>query len=188
MEALLKKILRESMPVLTLCTLGGVLAGLVLSGLTPDFNKIPGLIILLPAILGNRGNISGALGSRLGSALHLGLINPELRWNSTLRANVHASLLLNVVMSVVLGVIAYYASILAGLFEPHEISILQLTLISLVAGTLAGVVLTILSVLIALYTYSRGYDPDNVLAPSLSTIGDFITVICLFFAVKLIAG
>ncbi|MFH1722377.1 MAG: magnesium transporter [Candidatus Altiarchaeota archaeon] len=188
MEATAKKIIRESVPVLTLCTLGGVLAGIILMRMTPDFNKIPGLIILLPAILGNRGNISGALGSRLGSALHLGLISPELRWNNTLKINIYASLILNFVMSFILGVVAYYASVLTGLFSPDEISIMQLTLISIFAGTLAGIALTVLSVIIAIMTYSRGYDPDNVLAPSLSTIGDFITVICLFLAVKLIVG
>jgi len=181
---LVGKILRESFPVLLLTTLGGILAGVMLEGMVDDLRLVPGLIILLPAILGNRGNISGALGSRLASALHLGLIRPELKWETPLKENIYSALILNVIMSIILGVVAYYTYILVGFSEPA--SILQLTLISLIAGSSAGFLLSILSVTLALATYSYGYDPDNVLAPSLSTVGDILTVLCLLFATKLV--
>ncbi len=177
-----KKIIREALPILVLTTLGGVAAGILLENVKEDMiTKIPGVLILLPAVLGNRGNIAGALGSRLSSALHLGLITPELKWSQPLSDNIYASMILNIIISILLGIVAYYAYIIAGL--PGEVSITQLTLISIIAGTLAGVALAFLTVLIAIYTYSKGHDPDNILIPLVSTVGDIITIICLITAV-----
>ncbi|ODS40216.1 hypothetical protein BEH94_07410 [Candidatus Altiarchaeales archaeon WOR_SM1_SCG] len=178
----LKRILKELFPVMFLCVVGGVLAGLILNTMEADIKRIPGLLVLLPAVLAMRGNISGAIGSRLGSALHLGLIEPDLKWNKTLSDNVCASLILNVVMSLVLGIIAHYTSVAFG-FE--SAGVVTLTLISLIAGTVAGVVLTGLSVFIAITSYAMGLDPDNVVNPLLLTSGDILTVICLLFAAKL---
>jgi len=184
--ASVKRILAESIPILTLTTVGGVLAGVFLDDMIHYINLVPGIIILLPAILGMRGNISGALGSRLASALHLGLIEPELRWNKTLADNIYASLILNVVMSVFLGFVAYSAYAITCPETGPPASVMDLTLISLLAGTIAGIVLTILSALLAIVTYSKGLDPDNMLAPSLATVGDIITVLCLLLAVRIV--
>lgn len=184
--ASLGRILKESFPILLLTTVGGVAAGLLLDSMKDKFALIPGLLILLPAILGNRGNISGALGSRLASALHLGLIEPKLKLNKTLKDNVLAALILNIILSFILGIITYYAYILSGFQGQIPASIIDLTLISFIAGTLAGVILTVASVLLAILSYSKGLDPDNVLAPLLSTFGDIITVLCLLFAIWVI--
>ncbi|RLI91037.1 MAG: divalent cation transporter [Candidatus Altiarchaeales archaeon] len=179
-----KRILKESIPILILCAIGGIVAGIMLQGMERELLKIPGLLILLPAILGMRGNISGALGSRLASALHLGLIDPELKWNKHLSNNVLATMLLNVLMSFLLGLISYAAYELTN-FKNHA-NVLELTAIAVIAGVLAGLILTALSVLLAILTYARGLDPDNILMPSLSTVGDIITVICLLFAVRIV--
>lgn len=181
---LIKKILEESFPVLFLCTVGGVLAGVILQDMEMDLKETPGILILLPAILGMRGNISGALGSRLASALHLGLISPELKWNKPLSDNFWASIILNIIMSFLLGILAFLTYVAAGYDEPA--SVIQLTAISLIAGTLAGLLLTFLSIFLALITFSHGLDPDNVLMPSLSTVGDIITILCLLMAVKIV--
>jgi len=186
MPYVVKNILKQSIPVFMLCSIGGIVAGLLLEGIKNDLTKVPGLFILLPAVLGMRGNISGALGSRLASALHLGLIQPELRWNRTLSRNLAASLILNTLMAIFSGIIAYYAYNLAGYGGELEASILHLTLISLIAGVGAGFLLSILTVSLALLTYSKGLDPDNVLAPSLATVGDIVTVACLLGAVNVV--
>ena len=187
MDAGLKVILKQSLPIFTLCSIGGVAAGVILNGITLDLRLIPGIIILLPAILGMRGNISGALGSRIASALHLGLINPELKWNKTLSRNIKASLILNTLMSVLSGFLAYtaYTFIISPGGSPASLP--QLVLISFFSGSLAGVIISLLTVSLALLTYSKGYDPDNILAPSLATIGDIITVLCLLFSIKVVS-
>lgn len=183
--SVVKNILKQSIPVFLLCSVGGVAAGLILEDLKYDLTAVPGILILLPAILGMRGNISGALGSRIASALHLGLISPELKMNKTLSDNLIASLILNSLMAFTSGVISYFAYTFAGYGAQAPASIIQLTMISLMTGTTAGALLAVLTVSVALFTYSKGYDPDNVLAPSLATIGDIITVVCLIASIKL---
>ena len=54
--------------------------------------------------------------------------------------------------------------------------------------TMAGIMLSTLTVSLALVTYSRGLDPDNVLSPSLATVGDILTVLCLLVSIKLVTG
>ena len=187
MASELKKILKELFLVLVLCTFGGVAAGLILNSMENELYKIPGLLVLLPAVLAMRGNISGAIGSRLGSALHLGLIEPRFKWNPALVDNIWASLILNVVMSFLLGIVAAVAYFL---FFPSDANlgilglIIKLTTISLIAGTGAGIILTALSVFIAIATYSYGLDPDNVVNPILLTTGDILTVLCLLLTAK----
>ena len=132
-----------------------------------------------------RGNISGALGSRIASALHLGLIDPELRWSPALSMNLKASIILNTLMASLSGFIAYYAYELAGMGAEAPASLTQLVLISFTTGTVAGVLISGLTVTFALYTYSKGLDPDNVLAPSLATVGDIITVVCLMASISI---
>ena len=135
-----------------------------------------------------RGNISGAIGSRLGSALHLGLIEPRFKWNPALADNIWASLILNVVMSFLLGIVAAVAYFLFFSADVGDTTLIELvinlTLISLIAGTSAGIILTALSVFIAITTYSYGLDPDNVVNPILLTMGDILTVLCLLLTAK----
>ena len=53
-----------------------LLAGFVLVSMASSLEKITGLLILIPAFLEMRGDISGSYASRLGTALHQGIIAP----------------------------------------------------------------------------------------------------------------
>lgn len=185
MAELFKRIIKETLPILLLTSIGGITAGVFLENVKEGIiMKVPGLLILLPAILGNRGNIAGTLGSRISSGLHLGLIPSDLRINKPLTENLGAALFLNTIISLTLGIVAYLAYNLVGF--PGQASILELTLISLIAGSAAGAILAVLTVLTAIFTYSRGLDPDNILIPLVSTVGDIITILCLITTVWLV--
>ena len=45
--------------------------------------------------------------------------------------------------------------------------------------------LTFLTVIIIYYVFKRGYDPDNITGPALSTVGDIITMLALFVSASL---
>jgi len=179
------RILKESSPVLVLCIIGELFAGLVLAGGGELIAMIPGLLVLFPAVLSLRGNISSSLGSRLGSAIHLGLIDTKVSWltfkGPTVKENIAASTVLNIIMSFILGVLAYIVSISAGL----DANMFVLVFVSLLAGLLSGIFLTFLTLFLAVYTASKGLDPDNVLTPSVATIGDIFTVLFLFISARL---
>ena len=172
-----KEMLKQSLPLLILCGIGGILAGITLGEMTELLKEIPGLIIIIPAIIALRGNISTTFGSRLGSAYHLGVIDAQNIWSEELKQNIIGSLILSFLISFIIGVLAYLASIIFFDFIPNPIKII---LIVILAGILSGLILTILTIVIIFVVFKRGYDPDNITGPALATFGDIITIFCIF--------
>ena len=178
--------MRESVPILFLLLLGELVAGVILANGEVKFEHIPGLLILLPAILSLRGNISSALGSRFGSYLHMGLVKPEVSFSifkeGVVKENMYASICLNLLMSFALGIFAYFVALLVGI---TDVSLALLVFVAVVAGALSGIFLLFLTIFLAVFTSSKGLDPDNVLTPTVATIGDIFTVLFLFLVADL---
>lgn len=180
-----KEMLKQSLPLLIICGLGGIVAGRTLSQMTHLLNNIPGLIVIIPAIIALRGNISTTFGSRLGSAYHLGVIDSENMWNDELKQNIIGSLILSLLISAIIGLFGYLITIFIFDFSPNPIKII---LIVLLAGVLSGLILTALTIIIIYAVFKRGYDPDNITGPALATFGDIITMFCIFGSAILIEG
>jgi len=175
-------IVREALPFELACTAGGVFAGIILVRMVDEIEMIPGLIVLVPAILDMRGNISCTLGSRLGSAVHLGLIS-KIERNPELINNVTGSLMLSLIMSIVLGVLAHLMTVAFGM---PSAGILLLVLIAVISGVSSGVILSILAVVITIGAFKHGIDPDNVTTPAIGTLGDVVTMFTVFYTAKVV--
>ncbi|MCK5609336.1 magnesium transporter [Candidatus Pacearchaeota archaeon] len=174
---------KQTLPLLLICVMLGLLAGVVLGGMKASLEALPGLLVLVPAILATRGNIFGAFGSRLGSALHQGLIRPELKRDNNLMHSITAALGEGVIMSIVVAVIAHYVILALG---RDSIGIIPLTAISLIAGVVSGIVLTVLILVLAFAGYRRGIDPDNITGPIATTVGDLLAMLALFMAAEVV--
>jgi mgtE-like transporter len=181
--ASISSIVREALPFELLATVGGVIAGIILSGMTNELEMIPGLIVIYPGVLGLRGNVSSTLGSRLGSAIHMGLITDIDRNNPELVNNISGSLLLGFIMAVVLGVLGHFVTLALG-FE--SAGVFKLVLICAISALTSGVILSFVAVLLAIGTFRYGFDPDNVVTPSIATIGDIVSMYMLFLSAKLV--
>jgi len=177
-----KGIVREALPFELIYTVGGVFAGIILVRMTDQIEMIPGLLVLVPAILGMRGNISCTLGSRLGSAIHLGLID-KINRNPELINNVAGSLTLSLIMSIALGILAHVFTIALGI---QSVGILVLVAIAVFSGVLSGIVLSAIAVVMTIGAFRHGLDPDNVTTPALGTLGDIVTMFMIFLAVKVV--
>ncbi len=176
-----KEMLKQSLPLLIFCGLGGIVAGSTLGGMVQIFQKIPGLIVVIPAIIALRGNISTALGSRLGSAYHLGIINAENMWNRELKQNIIGSLTLSFLVSIIVGILAYATTILFFNINLNPtVLFVKLTAIVILAGAISSMILTSLTIVIIFVVFKRGYDPDNITGPALATFGDIVTMLCIF--------
>src|SRR5882757_3092543 len=92
---------------------GDLVAGLTLGSITGTLDKLPGLLVLVPAAIGMRGNVFGALGSRLGTLLHTGEFRLSRRVNTPVGQNIAAAILLSICMSVVLAVLAKVVIVVA---------------------------------------------------------------------------
>ncbi|UCF08949.1 MAG: magnesium transporter [Thermoplasmata archaeon] len=181
----IRGVLRQSLPLLLLCGIGEVFAGAVLGRNTRTLDMLPGLLVLVPALIGLRGNINTTLGSRLGSAVHMGLISTKNFWNDEMKENFKASLFLTIIMSAVAGLLAYITTVALG---QSALNMLKLLAIAVIAGSIAGVILAFITVGIIFYAFKRGLDPDNVTGPSLATFGDIITLGCIIGVAVMIGG
>jgi len=172
-----KEMLKQSLPLLIFCGLGGIVAGSTLGVMADILQNIPGLIVVIPAIIALRGNISTAFGSRLGSAYHLGIIDAENMWNDELKQNIIGSLVLSFLISIIIGILAYGTTILFFDIHPDPLKLISIVLL---AGVISAIILTLMTIVIIFIVFKRGYDPDNITGPALATFGDIVTMFCIF--------
>lgn len=167
------------MVALMISSLGDLLAGATLGSMTSALEALPGLMILITPAIGMRGNVFGALGSRLGTAMHIGTFEVSYKKGSLLRSNLESSLLLTLVMSVLMGILA---TIIATALGVEGIRIEMLVFISVLGGMLAGVVLIFINITVAYLGFKRNWDIDNISAPVITAAGDIVTLPMLFLA------
>src|SRR5438105_13222678 len=95
---------RQGLAALLVSSGGDPLAGLTLGAITTTLSALPGLLVLVPAAIGMRGNIFGALGSRLGTSIHTGTFSLSRRADTIVGQNVVASMVLTLSISFALAV------------------------------------------------------------------------------------
>src|SRR4051812_38535036 len=98
--------LRQSLIALGLNSSTSLVAGGMLAAITGTFERYPGLLVLVPAAIGLRGNIFSAVGTRLSTAIHTGTLRLSTRRESVFAQNVIASIVLTLGLSLVLAVLA----------------------------------------------------------------------------------
>lgn len=157
-----------------------LVAGAILGSITDTLGSYPGLLVMVPAAIGLRGNVFSALGSRVSTSIHTGEIQGTLRRNRVLTDNARASIALSLILALLLAVVAKLATVAIGV--GGDVSVLDLATISVVGGALAsGIVLGVTLILVAA-AVRFGWDLDNLVAPVVSTLGDVITVPALWLA------
>jgi len=175
---------RETLPVLLLSAVGGLFAGLVLVGMEAELAAVPGLLVLVPALLATRGNVYGSLGARLGSALHQGVIEPQFGLDDDrLNAAVAAALANGVLIS---GFAAVLAAVVLRLLARPSTGLVSLVAIALLAGFVSGLLLTIAVVSVVFVGYRRGLNPDTLAGPVVTTTGDMIGMATLLVAARIV--
>src|SRR5947209_15532756 len=93
----------QGLAALLVSSAGDLLAGLTLGAITHTLEQLPGLLVLVPAAIGMRGNIFGALGSRLGTSIHTGTFRLSRRRDTVVGQNVLSALSLTFVVSLALA-------------------------------------------------------------------------------------
>ena len=177
---------REGLPALGASVVGGLVAGLVLGGMRAEFRAVPGLLVLVPALLATRGNVYGSLGARIATALHQGLVEPRVRTgDDRLQRAVAAAIANGLLASTFAAVVAYFILIVLG-FQHAPLS--TLVGIALLAGLLSGITLSVTVVGVVFAGYRRGYNPDTLVGPIVTTAGDVFGVAFLLLAVRVVLG
>jgi mgtE-like transporter len=181
-----RRTLRQGIVALALSTCAGFVAGLVLGSITGTLEKLPGLLVLIPAAVGMRGTIFGAMGARLGTGVAAGLFEPTLRRGSLLSRNVVVGILSALLSSFYLAALAKLVASAFG--KEAVISFWDLVTISVIGGVLASSIALVVTIGIAVLSFRRGWDLDAVSTPLVTAIGDMVTLPALFLASLLVAN
>jgi mgtE-like transporter len=174
-----KESLRQGFAALFVSSVGELVAGIVLAGIAGTLEELVGLAVLIPAAIGMRGAIFGAMGSRLSTSIQTGLFSFSLR-RGVLAENVQAAAILSLVSGVFLAFLARYLSDILGVAT--ELSVVDYIVISTVGGIIAGALLLVITVFVARTSVARGWDMDNIAAPMLTAAGDILTLPSLVLA------
>ena len=177
--------MRQGFTALVISTVVGLAAGLVLGFMEELLEQLPGLLMLVPAAIGMRGAIFGALGARLGTGILTGQFDGSLARDSFGRQNLAAAVSLTFYSS---ALAALAARAVAALFGLPSISVWKLMVISMVGGLLASAFIAVMVVLLARTALSRNWDMDAIGAPLVTTTGDIVTLPALVLATFLVGN
>jgi mgtE-like transporter len=174
-----RRTIRHGLVSLVGATVAEVAAGIALGAMTGTLERLPGLLVLLPAANSIRGSIFGALSSRLGTSIHTGLFEPTRRREGALYQNVYTATVLTFSVSLMIGVLAKTVAVVLGL---PSVSVIDLVVISVLGGLLSSAVVGCLAIVLALAANSYRWDLDSVATPLITAIGDMITIPALYAA------
>ena len=174
---------RQGLAALLISTAAGFVAGLTLAHITGTLEALPGLLVLIPAAVGMKGTIFGAIGARLGTANAAGLFEPTLERGGVLYRNVYVAIVTTFTSSLWLAILARIAS---AAFGQPSIPVLHLAVISIVGGALGSLLILLITLAVSVQSHRRGWDLDSVATPMVTALGDMTTLPCLFLATFLV--
>jgi len=174
---------RDSLIALLAALVASLVAGVTLAATTDTLTELPGLLLLVPAALAVKGNVFGALGSRLGTSIHAGVFRLSPRLDTVVGQNTAAAMVLSLGMAVALAVLAKGSAIVFDVSP--TMSLADFIVISTVGGVLASVVVLAITLLLAGGSVRFGWDLDNVVAPLVSATGDVVSIPALIIAAEL---
>ncbi|MBC8194776.1 MAG: magnesium transporter [Acidimicrobiia bacterium] len=176
---------RQRFVALLIGVLAASAGGLVLASADDTLRDLPGLLLLVPGAIALRGNVFGAMGSRLGTAVHAGTFRLGLHSEGVVIQNLTAAAVLTLTLSVVLAVMAKGTAIVFGISPTMTLA--DFVVVSVLGGLLASVGVGLVTMGLAAGSVRFGWDLDNVMAPLVSTLGDLATVPALVLAAS-VAG
>lgn len=174
-----KRILRQSTPVLLVCMLFEILAGVVIQNETDSLVQYAVILVLLPAFLNEGNALSGMLTSRLSSMLHLGTLDPTPLPQKGAYENFMLIYILAAVTFIMIGSAAFGV-------QPDSLAYVTVIAIVLIAGMLTTTVINILSYYVAIAATKFNLDPDDHCIPITSSVMDVVGTVILVTVIGII--
>jgi len=174
-ERVRESLLMKTLPILLLCAGFSVFSGLQLEYKLAQLAIVPVFLLMVPAFLGQGGNIGGIFAVRLSAALHTGLLPSDYKLSKELVHEIISAYFLAFFAFPLVGVLTYFVSNIAGI---SGASFLSMVGVSLLAGLLLVTIVLVYTSILSLYLF-RHADLDNFMVPIVTSTADIVGVLCL---------
>lgn len=149
-----------------------------ISGIMSDGARI---YAVYPALITTVGSVGSIIGSTATTKLALGVIEPSFFSMKQHLDEIGGSWIASIIMFLLCLIISSFASGMIALGD-----ILKFTVQLLTTNVLAVFVMVIITYTVAVFTYRKGWNPDNFVIPIESSLADSITTFSLLMALTVI--
>ena len=172
------KIVKEVFPSEIISIIGNILAGIILTILILPFKSFLILILIVPALLSLRGNISDPFIARTSRDIKIGEFNKK-SWIE----NVLATYALSLVIAFLIGLIGNllnYFFVRVFIISNGNLILILIPIISILLTLSISIpISTFLNIIV----FRKGLDPNNVVNPIMTAVDDFFTVLCFYWTI-----
>jgi mgtE-like transporter len=176
-----KKIVKHGLPLLIIAIPIEIIAGQIMQGKLEILIFFPIFLISIPVINSVAGNIGSVLGARLASGLHVGYVTLSLKDKKMIQ-NLFYSMVVGLLTYFILAIFIYLVALFGNIAE--DILLIEFVSIVVITGFLLVCIVAIVSVLTAFISFKRGLDPDDMVAPVVTTVGDIMGIVLLFLILE----
>ncbi|VDK70051.1 unnamed protein product, partial [Anisakis simplex] len=140
----------------------------------PFFQQVPEVVVLVPALLGLKGNLETTYASRLSTLANKGELQTREEVTWTVFSNICLIETQAIVLSFFAAVISLALSRFQIQFKMTHVMLVMSSAIS--AAAVASIVLACLIAFVVVSSNKCGINPDNVSTPIAASVGDLVTL------------
>lgn len=178
-----KAVLKEGLPLLIPLSVLGIVAGVLYTNGLESLIASAAVLILISPFMNGCGSIGGILTSRIGTEMHMGLVDPKIIPQKTVLGHFVENYVYGIIILVVMGVLSHFSAVLFKISTPGLLPMVELTII---AGLIVITVMNLLGYYTGVITYRKGFDPDNFGVPVVTSSIDLIGATALLLVMALL--
>jgi len=185
-KSLVVIIVGQALPTLMGAAVLGVFAGLLLELQAETMGQFPGIFIPIPVFMALTGGIGSIIGSKYTTAHHLGALTTTEGKIEVYLINSIIIIITGILVSLLIGFLTIMLAAVFSLALPGQNPYTTTILLCFVTGFACTLQSVVVAILVGKLAFQKGLDPDNLIMPLVSSLGDLFAIAVLLFTLRLV--